>query len=117
MDKDPHLKKNIHRQVQEYQQKGFAHLATEGELAGADPKRIWYLPLGAVYNPKKPGKVRLIWDAAAKADGISLNSLLLPGSDLFVSLVSVQFFFFSSTSGRRQWRHQSDVLPDESYRT
>ncbi|XP_062698761.1 uncharacterized protein LOC134284192 [Aedes albopictus] len=93
MDKDPLLKENIHLQVQEYQQKGFAHLATEDELAEADPRRIWYLPLGAVYNPKKPGKVRLIWDAAAKVDGISLNSLLLPGPDLLVSLVSVQFLF------------------------
>ncbi|XP_062710279.1 uncharacterized protein LOC134288687 [Aedes albopictus] len=91
MIRDPVLKDNLHAQLQEYQNKGYAHQATEIELHEADPRRTWYLPLGAVVNPKKPSKVRLIWDAAAKVDGVSLNTFLLPGPDLLESLPSVLF--------------------------
>ena len=44
-------------------------------------------------NPKKPNKVRIIWDAAAKVNGISLNSTLLKGPDFLTSLVAVFFHF------------------------
>ncbi|XP_062714710.1 uncharacterized protein LOC134291225 [Aedes albopictus] len=91
MTRDPVLKKNLHMQLQDYQNKGYVHQATETELSESDPRRTWYLPLGAVVNPKKPTKVRLIWDAAAKVDGVSLNTFLLPGPDLLVALPSVLF--------------------------
>lgn len=89
MMRDPTLATNLKNQIMEYQLKGYAHRATEEELSQADPKRVWYLPLGAVTNPRKPGKVRLIWDAAAKVDGISLNSMLLKGPDQLTSLPAV----------------------------
>ncbi|XP_062539236.1 uncharacterized protein LOC134207546 [Armigeres subalbatus] len=89
MSRDSTLKESIHRQLVECQEKGYAKPATRGELDEADLKRVWYLPLGAVVNPKKPGKVRLIWDAAATVDGISLNSLLLKGPDQLTSLPAV----------------------------
>ncbi|XP_062713471.1 uncharacterized protein LOC134290365 [Aedes albopictus] len=89
MNRDPTLKENLTRQIDEYQQKGYAHRATEEELSAADMKRIWYLPLGAVVNPKKPGKIRLIWDASAMVNGISLNSLLLKGPDQLTSLSAI----------------------------
>lgn len=38
---------------------------------------------------KKPEKIRLIWDAAATVDGVSLNSLLLKGPDQLTSLSAV----------------------------
>ncbi|XP_065081800.1 uncharacterized protein LOC135704263 [Ochlerotatus camptorhynchus] len=44
MAKDPSLKQNILRQIDEYQQKGYAHRATTEELAETDPRRTWYLP-------------------------------------------------------------------------
>lgn len=37
----------------------------------------WYLPLFAVYHPKKPGSVRCVFDSSAKYEGISLNDVLL----------------------------------------
>lgn len=67
MDRDDVLKENLHRQVSEYQAKGFAHQTTITELEAADSRRVWYLPIGAVMNPKKTGKIRVIWDAAAKS--------------------------------------------------
>ncbi|XP_062541787.1 uncharacterized protein LOC134209767 [Armigeres subalbatus] len=89
MSRDPQLATNLSKQIDEYRQKGYAHRATPEELERADPKRVWYLPLGAVTNPRKPGKVRLIWDAAARVDGISLNSMLLKGPDQLTSLPAV----------------------------
>lgn len=59
------------------------------ELENADQAKVWYLPLNVVLNPKKPEKVRLVWDAAAQVRGISLNSMLLPGPDLLVPLPAV----------------------------
>ncbi|XP_062714095.1 uncharacterized protein LOC134290888 [Aedes albopictus] len=93
MNKDPVLKEEIHRQIQEYIRKGYAHRATTEELASIDPRKQWFLPLGAVVNPKKPSKVRLIWDGSAKVDGISLNSMLLKGPDQLSSLPAVVFRF------------------------
>lgn len=64
-------------------------MATPEELAGFDPCSSWFLPINVVVNPKKPGKVRLVWDAAATVNGVSLNSQLLTGPDLLTPLPSV----------------------------
>ncbi|XP_055584735.1 uncharacterized protein LOC129737599 [Uranotaenia lowii] len=93
LSKDPLLQENVKRQIKEYQEKGYCHRATNEELEAADPRRSWYLPLGTVSNPKKPGKVRLVWDAAATVDGVSLNSVLLKGPDQLTALPVVLFRF------------------------
>ena len=71
---DPVIGESVKRQLAEYTMKGYIHKATEHELSEADPRHIWYLPLGVVLNPKKPSKIRIFCDAAAKVDGISLNT-------------------------------------------
>ncbi|XP_055543567.1 uncharacterized protein LOC129729109 [Wyeomyia smithii] len=86
---DPALFENVCNQIEQYQQKGYAHLATAEKLAETKPGKAWYLPLNVVVNPKKPGKVRIVCDAAASVRGISLNSLLLTGPDLLVSILAV----------------------------
>ncbi|XP_053686640.1 uncharacterized protein LOC128736183 [Sabethes cyaneus] len=89
LNKDPLLKARVCEQIAEYEQKGYAHKASEAELKFSESHRVWYLPLGVVVNPKKPNKLRLIWDAAAKANGVSLNSQLLKGPDLLTPLPTV----------------------------
>ncbi|XP_055636812.1 uncharacterized protein LOC129775759 [Toxorhynchites rutilus septentrionalis] len=89
LERNPAISENVHKQIVEYQQKGYAHLATPGELSGTDPCKAWYLPLNVALNPRKPGKIRLVWDAAAKVEGMSLNSQLLEGPDMLTPLVSV----------------------------
>ncbi|XP_065074719.1 uncharacterized protein LOC135698602 [Ochlerotatus camptorhynchus] len=89
LSQSPQLQQNVRNQLIEYQSKGYCHKATVGELNETDPKKVWYLPLNIVINPKKPNKVRLVWDAASAVGGVSLNSKLLKGPDFLTSLPSV----------------------------
>ncbi|XP_053692248.1 uncharacterized protein LOC128740709 [Sabethes cyaneus] len=89
LSKDPQLQAAVHEQIESYQLKGYAHKATPAELANLEGLKVWYLPLNVVRNPKKPSKLRLVWDAAASVGGISLNSTLLKGPDLLTSLPAV----------------------------
>ncbi|XP_038116955.1 uncharacterized protein LOC119769128 [Culex quinquefasciatus] len=69
IQKDPVIGESVVRQLSEYQEKGVA------------------------LNPKKPSKVRIFCDAAAKVDGVSLNTMLLKGPDLLKTLLHVLFGF------------------------
>ena len=53
----------------------------------------WYLPHHGVVHPKKPGKVRVVWDCSSRCEGISLNDVLLQGHDLNNTLVGVLLQF------------------------
>ena len=72
-------------------------LIANGYARKVDPRekreRIWYLPHFGVQNSNKPGKVRLVFDAAARTNGVSLNDLLDTGPDLLESLVGVLLRF------------------------
>ena len=51
--------------------------------------RVWYLPHNNVFNPKKPEKVRIVFDCAATNNGKSLNGNVLQGLYFTNSLVCV----------------------------
>ncbi|XP_070541636.1 uncharacterized protein [Ptychodera flava] len=51
--------------------------------------RVNYVPHTGVYHPKKPNKIRVVFDCSARYDGISLNDCLLQGPDLTNCLVGV----------------------------
>ncbi|XP_073816888.1 uncharacterized protein [Musca autumnalis] len=71
--------------------KGYARrLTAEEEKIISD--KTFFLPHFAVVNPRKDS-LRLVFDAAAKVQGVSLNDHLLPGPDLNQSLLSVMFKF------------------------
>ena len=59
------------------------------ELLTPTPGKVWYLPHHGVYHPKKPGKVRVVFDCSSKFQGLSLNDCLMQGPDLTNSLVGV----------------------------
>ena len=42
----------------------------------------WYIPHHGVYHPKKPNKVRVVFDCSARYQGTCLNDHLLQGPDL-----------------------------------
>ncbi|XP_065088007.1 uncharacterized protein LOC135709538 [Ochlerotatus camptorhynchus] len=91
--RNPDLYVKVKELVQSYISKGYAHRASKTELDSVHQRHTWYLPLGVVQNPKKPNKVRLIWDAAATVEGLCFNDLLLKGPDLLVSLIAVLIRF------------------------
>ncbi len=49
----------------------------------------WYLPHHGIYHPRKPDKLRVVFDCSAKFRGVSLNDTLLTGPDLINPLVGV----------------------------
>ena len=48
-----------------YISKGYAQRVPKEEL-DVDDKPLWYLPHHAVFNPNKPGKLRVVFDCAAR---------------------------------------------------
>ncbi|XP_033741833.1 uncharacterized protein LOC117328413 [Pecten maximus] len=58
-----------------------------------DDEECWYLPRFGIYHPKKPEKIRGVFDSSARCDGTSLNSVLLTGPDLVNSLLGVLLRF------------------------
>ncbi|XP_065077557.1 uncharacterized protein LOC135700826 [Ochlerotatus camptorhynchus] len=88
MKRDEEFAKTVTTKMDEYVDKRYVRKLSDDELNMHQSKE-WYLPVFPVVNPNKPGKVRLVWDAAAPAYGVSLNSLLLKGPDLLTSLLAV----------------------------
>lgn len=87
MDQDPQFGAEYCKKIEDYLAKGYAEKVTEDE-AERDSGRTWYLPHFAVKNINKPGKIRLVFDAAAKNSTMSLNDFLLKGPDLYPLLVA-----------------------------
>lgn len=92
MERDEKLKETCNDQIQKYLKKGYIRKLTPAELN--EPRnRKWYLPVFSVTNKNKPGKIRLVWDAAATVNGVSLNSLLHTGPDINATLFEVLLRF------------------------
>ncbi|XP_072935181.1 uncharacterized protein [Epargyreus clarus] len=90
MENEPTFKKEYSAQVANLLKKGYAE-ACDGNEERSNVK--WYLPHFAVVNINKPNKIRMVFDAAAKINGVSLNDYLLEGPDLLVSLIKILFGF------------------------
>ncbi len=71
---------------------GHAEKVPESELQGK-PGHKWYLPYHGVYHPKKPSKIRVVFDGSAQYRGHSLNSHLLQGPELANTLLGVVLRF------------------------
>lgn len=80
------------RQIADFVAKGYARRLSPDEAA-ARTDRTWYLPHFGVQSPYKPGKLRIVFDAAATVDGRSLNSVLLKGPDLNQPLFGILMQF------------------------
>ncbi|XP_073831631.1 uncharacterized protein [Musca autumnalis] len=92
MKKNPEFGAGYKRIIQDYVNKGYVRKLTSSEISICSP-RTWYLPHFGVLNPLKPGKLRLVFDAAAKVEGVSLNSKVLKGPQQYRPLPAVLFNF------------------------
>jgi hypothetical protein len=86
---DEQLHEMFSTQIANYMENGYAIPAPTGPISGP----LWYLPHHAVTHPRKPGKVRVVFDAAAEYRGSSLNDNLLSGPDLNSNLTEVLIRF------------------------
>ncbi|XP_055522480.1 uncharacterized protein LOC129716671 [Wyeomyia smithii] len=116
MSRDDLLAKTLEEKIREYESKGFIRKLSPKEVAEKHPRK-WYLPIFPVMNPNKPGKVRIVWDAAARVGGLSLNSVLLTGPDQLASLPSVLYRFreyrFAIAADIREMFHQVEINEDD----
>lgn len=90
MDSDADFASQYSAQIKNLIDKGYAEECNGKER---EQPHSWFLPHFAVTNPNKPGKIRLVFDAAAVANGTSLNDMLLEGPDLLRSLMGILFKF------------------------
>ena len=86
--------KTFHRKYKEFMQnlieRGYARKLTEGARRSG---KTWYLPHHGVFHPQKKDKIRVVFDAAAMQERVSLNSQLHQGPDLTNSLLGVLLRF------------------------
>jgi len=73
VDMDEDFAMQYCRKFEEYVEKGYAVQLIDSEVQSGPTK--WFLPFFAVRNDKKPGKIRFVFDAAAKSNRISLNDM------------------------------------------
>ncbi|XP_048483435.1 uncharacterized protein LOC125489902 [Plutella xylostella] len=88
MKKDEAFKISYKKQIDNLLASGYAEPVTSAPTT----PRAWYLPHFAVVHPQK-GKMRLVFDAADRSHGKSLNDALLSGPDLLQSLFGVLIRF------------------------
>ena len=81
--RDPKYKQDYVSFMNEMIRAGYAERALKENL------KSWYLPHHGVYHPKKPGKIRVVFDCSAEFEGHSLKRQLLQGPDLTNSLLGV----------------------------
>ena len=102
--------------INEYISKGYA-----GKLSQEEANRTLpitnYIPLHGIQNPNKPGKLRVVFDAAAYFNNSCLSDHLLSGPDLLNNLVGVLLRFrdgkYAAVSDIEQMFHQINVRPED----
>ena len=89
---NPELFQMYAQNISSYVEKGYIQRLSDEEAQECSPI-TWYIPHHGVTNVNKPGKVRIVFDAAVKSLGQSLNSNLFSGPDLLNSLLGVLLRF------------------------
>ena len=85
LEKDEKLHEKYTATVEKYVSDGHARMMSKEE---ADAKG-WYLPHHPVFKKSNPSKCRVVFDCAARYQGVSLNDAILQGPNLLNSLSGV----------------------------
>ena len=80
LEKDDQHYANYKVFVNEMTNKGYAEVVPAKDLDRNDGK-VWYIPHHGVYHPKKPNKLRVVFDCISNYRNHSLNANLLQGPE------------------------------------
>ncbi|XP_037825844.1 uncharacterized protein LOC119613849 [Lucilia sericata] len=86
INKNDKLKSFLVEKIKDYERKGYVRKLQKNEISYGG--KSWFIPIFTVINKNK-NKIRIVWDAAAAVENVSLNSVLLKGPDLLKSLLGV----------------------------
>ncbi|XP_059352544.1 uncharacterized protein LOC132088224 [Daphnia carinata] len=111
--RDPWYAEKYRQGMEDYISSGYAKPVPASEIG--TPGSTWHIPHHGVISPRKPDKVRIVFNCSATFKGKSLNNSLLKGPDLLASLVGVllrfRHFKFAVAADIRAMYHQGAV-PD-----
>jgi len=93
MQANPKLAAHYPATVEAELRAGFIRKLSPEEAKELRAGRHWFSPHFPVYHPDKPEKCRRVMDAAARNQGICLNSILDAGPNILNSLVGVLLRF------------------------
>ena len=93
LTRQPQLKESYVKTMNGYLKDGYLRPVTDEELQEEGSFGVWYVPHHAVTHPKKPGKVRVVFDCSAQFQGKSLNDHTYMGPDLVNSLLGILIRF------------------------
>ncbi|UYV67005.1 hypothetical protein LAZ67_4003633 [Cordylochernes scorpioides] len=114
--KDPLLLAAYKAKFDEYLEKGYIRKLDSIEVTKGS-ERTWYIPHFGVTNPNKQGRLRLVFNAAARSNGVSLNEALSKGPDLIRPLTSVLWNFrvhnIALTGDTTDMFHRVRVIKEE----
>ena len=91
LSRDNELHQMYSKSMHDYLDKGHASEVPDEFLQ--NDTEAWYLPHHPVFHPRKPNKVRVVFDCAAQYQGTSLNDQLLKGPDQTNNLLGVLMRF------------------------
>ncbi len=92
LQNNPKFREDYASFVADIEQKGYARKVPSEKLNRNDG-RVWYLPHHGIYHPKKPNKIRVVFDCSAEYQGTSLNQQLFQGPDLTNGILGVLLRF------------------------
>lgn len=78
LERDPKLYQDYKAFMEDILSKGYARKVSPDQKSPAKGT-AWYIPHHGVYHPRKPGKIRVVFDCSAKFMGKSLNDMLYKG--------------------------------------
>ena len=96
MLKDPDYRKDYTTFIADVIAKGYAEKVP---LHSEEEGKVWYIPHHWIYHPKKPGKIRVMFDCSSRFHGTSINDELLPGPNLTNTLTGVLTRFTQDSIG------------------
>ncbi|XP_015760861.1 PREDICTED: uncharacterized protein LOC107340022 [Acropora digitifera] len=111
--RDPELEAKYRAAIEDCVAKEYARRLSKEEAA-AVCNITWYIPHHAVTNSNKPGKVRVVFDAAAKYKGTSLNDQLLQGPCLTNDLIPFREEEIAFSAEVEGMFYQTSVTPSDT---